>query len=136
MSDCLSQRQASELVARLCSSCPVRQQCFDFGRATRGWGLHGGIVLREGRVAIWRTAAERSRRAEETAPIEIIEETVPIEITEETVPIEITALTEITEITEETEPPKRRRGQRSQPRHLSRARRRGRRHVATAALGP
>lgn len=131
MSDCLSQRQASELVGRLCASCPVRQECFDFGRATRGWGFHGGIVLREGRVAIWRTAAERSRRAEATEPTEPPENTAYI--LPYILPTESTYIlpTEST-YTLPTEPPKRRRGQRSQPRHLSRARRRGRRRAATA----
>jgi len=114
LSECLSQAAATELVGSFCSVCPVRTQCFETGRTTGGFGIWGGISLREGRVATWRTVAERSRRstAEITEPID------------DTSPAEITAATEDTATT--YTPPERRRGQRPQPRRLSRARRRGR----------
>ncbi len=76
LSDCVSQTAATELVGRFCSSCPVRVECFEAGRATRGWGVWGGIAIREGRIATWRTAAERSRRAASAETAETAE-TVP-----------------------------------------------------------
>lgn len=106
----LSQAAATELVGRWCARCPVIQQCYATGRATHGFGVWGGIVLREGRVATWRTATERARRpATEDISTEII--TPPAEI--------ITPPTEIISTTT-----KRGRGQRVQPRRLTRSRRR------------
>lgn len=104
MGECLSQRQATELVRDFCSTCMVRQQCYDAGRATRGYGVWGGLVLREGRVATWRTAKER-RVGMDT---ETIEETMPTEVEQQ-----------------------RRRGQRVQPRRLTRAKRRESRVIAS-----
>lgn len=156
LSEVLSQLAATELVSRWCAACPVRTECLATGRTTGGHGVWGSIVLREGHVAPWRTATERSRRAklteptETTVPIEETENTVPIEDTvpiEETVPAEITELidgkmpaeitvptettvsAEITELIDGKMPAEitmRRRGQRPQPHRLTRARRRGR----------
>ncbi len=98
MTECLSQVAASGLVSQYCARCPVVGECFATGRATKGHGLWG-IVLRDGRIATWRTATERSRK-------------MPAETTK-------------------AEPPNRRRGQRVQPRRLTRARRRSRRAASS-----
>jgi len=136
LTDVLSQFAATEVIGRWCAACPVRTECFETGRTTGGHGVWGGIVLREGRAAPWRTAAERSRRAklieetENTVPIEETENTlptedaVPIEETENTLPTEDAVPIEETENTLPAEPPMRRRGQRPQPRRLTRAQRR------------
>lgn len=114
LTEALSQFAATPLVSRLCSSCPVRTECFAMGRSTAGHGVHGGVVLQGGRVAPWRTAVERAGRARLTEANEEIS-------------TEITSPNE--EISTEV-----RRGQRVQPHRLTRARRRGRRHVATIAM--
>lgn len=40
-----------DLATRWCAPCPVAQECLTDGRATHGWGLYGGIVLVDGRLA-------------------------------------------------------------------------------------
>lgn len=115
-----SQVDASELVSRFCSSCPVRVECFATGRATRGYGLWG-IVLTGGRIAGWRTV--RTSLAEASEATEPTEITMPIEPTEITMQTEPTYTTTI-----------RRRGQRAQPRRRTRAKRRESR-AATIAVG-
>ncbi len=141
-----SQAEATALVGRFCSSCPVASACFDSGRSTHSYGIWGGVVLTGGRIAGWRPVAKRrtalaeaieaTEPTEITMPIEPTELTMPIEQTELTMPIEPTELTmpiepteltmpiEPTEITMPIEPPERRRGQRVQPRRLTRAERR------------
>jgi len=116
LTEALSQLAASELVGRLCSACPVRTECFEMGRTTGGHGVWGGIVLREGQLAPWRTATERSRKM--PAETTVLDGKMPAETTvlDGKMPAETTV----------AEPPNRRRGQRPQPRRLTRARRRGR----------
>lgn len=46
-----SQAEGEQLAARYCRRCPVAFQCLTTGRATRGWGLWGGAVLRDGMLA-------------------------------------------------------------------------------------
>ncbi len=125
----LSQAGATELVTRWCSRCPVLQECFTDGRATRGHGVWGGIVLREGRVATWRTAAERSGEREPRSAdvaagaVGMSRVTAEIlQVADDTAPVEDAELVGTAPI----EAPKRRRGQRVQPRRRTRAERRRR----------
>jgi len=124
MGDLLSQAQATELVTRWCQECPVRQACFETGRALKGHGLWGGVVLREGRVATWRTAAERSRRARDTETTKLVSSENILPIATETTELVSSEPTELVS-SEPTE--QHRRGQRPQPRKFSRAARRSRR---------
>jgi len=116
MVEARSQAEATALVGRFCSSCPVASACFDSGRSTHSYGIWGGIVLTGGRIAGWRPVAKGR-----TALAEAIEETA---LTENILPSEATALTEIIMPIEPAEPPRGRRGQRPQPRRLTRAQRR------------
>ncbi len=126
MGDLLSQAQATELVEHWCQKCPVRQACFETGRALKGHGLWGAIVLREGKVATWRTAAERSRTSPSEIPQVADDDTAPAENTVQISDAVAGTIELEAENAVQIEPPKRRRGQRSQPRRLTRARRRGR----------
>ena len=51
MTEATFQRAASYVAARFCRRCPVAYACLTFGRATHGYGLWGGLVLRGGQVA-------------------------------------------------------------------------------------
>jgi Transcription factor WhiB len=39
----------SKNVDEMCLSCPVVQQCFQFGRETKSYGVFGGVYLENGR---------------------------------------------------------------------------------------
>lgn len=45
------QVDTEHLAAAWCSTCPVRERCLEVGRETHAWGLWGGVVLRQGRLA-------------------------------------------------------------------------------------
>lgn len=34
-----------------CAACPLREQCFEIGSSTRGWGVWGGVLLENGKPA-------------------------------------------------------------------------------------
>jgi hypothetical protein len=38
-------------VDSLCSMCPVARECFAFGISTKGYGVHGGVYLENGKVS-------------------------------------------------------------------------------------
>lgn len=45
------QHEVDDLVARLCSGCPVAAHCLQAGQDTRADGTWGGVVLGDGREA-------------------------------------------------------------------------------------
>jgi Transcription factor WhiB len=47
--------------ALVCADCPVRAECLDFGIATRGWGVHAGVLLRGGTVIPFEQIGRRGR---------------------------------------------------------------------------
>lgn len=34
----------------LCATCPVKQECYEYGVATMSWGIWGGVTLNDGRT--------------------------------------------------------------------------------------
>ena len=38
----------SEQAKRICSTCPVKQECLEYGIDTKSYGIWGGITLRNG----------------------------------------------------------------------------------------
>lgn len=67
--DARSQEDGAELAKQWCHDCPVKDDCVGLGRATWAWGVHGGIVLINGRVAPttneWLSGASAAHRSDE-----------------------------------------------------------------------
>lgn len=38
-------------IDKLCSGCPVARQCFAVSVSQKGWGVHGGIYLENGKIS-------------------------------------------------------------------------------------
>ena len=38
-------------IEELCAGCPVARQCFAVAVSQKGWGVHGGIYLEDGKIS-------------------------------------------------------------------------------------
>ena len=53
--------EAVDALTLLCDKCPVRQQCREYGIATKSWGIWGGVELQNGEIPRHRRPAPRPR---------------------------------------------------------------------------
>jgi hypothetical protein len=43
--------QLRPAIDELCSGCPVARQCFAVAISQKGWGVHGGVYLENGKIS-------------------------------------------------------------------------------------